>query len=241
MMLRQYYPEQRPAPNELIASQMEQVRRIAHYFHGRVRGAVEVEDLIQAGCIGLVDAAQKYERKEGASFATYASIRIRGAMADHLRRASNLCRTTIINRQRVNRATLALERRLQRAPTSVEIAEELEMTVGEYEHWRQAFQANTLQTIEEVHDEFSVWFFSSSGNPEEEINKTELRAALRKALESLSQREALVIQLYYVEECNIYEIAEILDVTTGRVSQIKKAAISTLRTRLAELTGEAAD
>ncbi|MEY3004525.1 MAG: hypothetical protein RLZZ491_1701 [Pseudomonadota bacterium] len=240
-MLRAHYPEQRPAPHDLITSQMEQVRRIAHYFHGRVRGAVEVEDLIQAGYVGLVDAAQKYERKEGASFATYAGIKIRGAIGDHLRRASNLCRTTIINRQRVNRASLALERRLQRQPTSVEIADELGMSVNEYEHWRQAFQANTLQTIEEVHDEFSVWFLSNTGNPEEEINRTELRAALRKALESLSQREALVIQLYYVEERNIYEIAEILDVTTGRVSQIKKAAIGTLRARLAELTGEAQD
>jgi RNA polymerase sigma factor for flagellar operon FliA len=237
-MLRAQYPEQRPAPHELITGQMEQVRKIAHYFHGRVRGAVEVEDLIQAGYVGLVDAAQKYERKEGATFAAYAGIKIRGAIADHLRRASNLCRTTIVNRQRVNRATLALERRLQRQPTSVEIAEELGMGINEYENWRQAFQANTLQTIEEVHDEFSVWFLSTAGNPEEEINKVELRAALRKALESLSEREALVIQLYYVEELNVYEIAEILEVTTGRVSQIKKAAIGTLRQRLAELTGE---
>ncbi|WP_375571202.1 FliA/WhiG family RNA polymerase sigma factor [Seohaeicola saemankumensis] len=240
-MLRAQYPEQRPAPHDLIASQMEQVRKIAYYFHSRVRGAVEVEDLIQAGYVGLVDAAQKYERKEGASFAAYAGIKIRGAIADHLRRSSNLCRTTIANRQRVNRATLALERRLQRQPTSVEIAEELGMSVNEYEHWRQAFQANTLQTIEEVHDEFSVWFLSSAGNPEEEINKVELRAALRQALESLSEREALVIQLYYVEELNVYEITEILGVTTGRVSQIKKAAIGNLRRRLAELTGEPED
>jgi RNA polymerase sigma factor for flagellar operon FliA len=225
----------------LIAEQMDQVRRIAYYFHGRVRGAVEIEDLVQVGYIGLVDAAQKYERQEGATFAAYAGIKIRGSIADHLRRASNLCRTTIINRQKVNRASLALEQRLQRMPTSVEIAAELEMSVQEYEQWRQAFQANTLQSIEEVHDEFSVWFFSDAGNPEDEINKTELRAALRKALESLSEREALVIQLYYVEECNIYEIAEILEVTTGRVSQIKKAAIGTLRNRLAELTGDTQD
>ncbi|MBO6775096.1 MAG: FliA/WhiG family RNA polymerase sigma factor [Marinibacterium sp.] len=237
-MLRAQYPEQRPAPHDLITSQMEQVRKIAYYFHGRVRGAAEVEDLIQVGYVGLVDAAQKYERKEGASFAAYAGIRIRGAIADHLRRASNLCRTTILNRQMVNRATVALERRLQRQPTSIEIAEELGMGINEYEQWRQAFQANTLQTIEEVYDEFSVWFVSTAGNPEEEINKVELRAALRKALESLSQREALVIQLYYVEELNVYEIAEILEVTKGRVSQIKKAAIGNLRQQLTELTGE---
>ena len=240
-MLHAQYPEQRPPPHDLIASQMEQVRKLAYYFHGRVRGAAEVEDLIQAGYVGLVDAAQKYERKEGASFAAYAGIKIRGAIADHLRRASNLCRTTIRNQQRVKHAMLALERRLQRLPSSIEIAEELGMSVNEYEQWRKAFQANTLQTIEEVHDEFSVWFLSSVGNPEEEINKTELRAALRKSLEALSPREALVIQLYYVEELNVYEIAETLDVTTGRVSQIKKAAISTLRNRLMELTGDNQD
>ncbi|MGA1178978.1 MAG: sigma-70 family RNA polymerase sigma factor [Marivivens sp.] len=240
-MLRAHYPEERPSPHDLINGQMEQVRRIAHYFHGRVRGVVEVEDLIQVGYVGLVEAAQKYERKEGASFASYAGIKIRGAITDHLRRASNLCRTTIIHRQKVNLATLALERRLQRQPSSVEIAEELGMCIDEYEHWRTAFQANSLQTIEEVHDEFSVWFVSAAGNPEEEINKTEVRACLRKALESLSQREALVIQLYYVEERNIYEIAEILEVTTGRVSQIKKAAIAALRHRLSVLTGESPD
>lgn len=236
-MLRSQYPEQRPEPHDLITSQMKQVRKIAYYFHGRVRGAVEVEDLIQAGYVGLVDAAQKYKRKENVNFAAYAGIKIRGAILDYLRRASNLCRTTIVNRQRANRATLSLERRLQRQPTSVEIAEELGMGINEYEHWRQAFQANTLQTIEEVHEDFSVWFLSTAGNPEDEINKVELRAALRKALESLSHREALVIQLYYAEELNVYEIAKILEVTTGRVSQIKKAAIGTLRQRLTRLTG----
>jgi RNA polymerase sigma factor FliA len=88
-----------------------------------------------------------------------------------------------------------------------------------------------------VYDEYSIWYVSDKGNPEEELSKTELRNALRKALEGLAQREALVLQLYYVEELNVYEIAEVLEVTTGRVSQIKKSAISNLRTLLAQVTG----
>lgn len=235
-MLRAGYPEQSPTPYDLIDGQMEQVRKLAYYYHSRVRGAVEVEDLVQVGYVGLLDAAQKYVRKEGVSFASYAGIRIRGAIVDHLRRASNLCRTTITMQQRVTQATKVLERTLQRNPTPVEIAAELGMGLNEFEGWRQAFQANTHQSLEEMQDEFSIWFVTDRGNPEEELNKTELRAALRKSLESLSKREAMVLQLYYVEELNVYEIAEILEVTTGRVSQIKKAAINTLRNRLADLT-----
>lgn len=233
-----FYAEANPKPDQLIEGQLEQVRKIAHFYHGRVRGAVEVDDLIQVGYVGLVDAAQRYVRKENVTFASYAKIRIRGAIVDHLRRASNLCRTTIAHRQQIKKATETLERRLQRTPTANEIADEIGMSVSEYETWRLAFEANSPSSIDEILDDYSMWFHRSTETPEDEINKTELKAALRKALEKLSQREALVIQLYYVEELNVYEIAEILDVTTGRVSQIKKSAIHNLRDHLAALTGE---
>ena len=92
-----------------------------------------------------------------------------------------------------------------------------------------AFQANTHQSIESVYDQFAIWFTSSDNNPEEELNETELQNLLKEALKTLPEREALVIQLYYVEEMNVFEIGEVLDVSTGRVSQIKKAAIAHLR------------
>ena len=84
-----------------------------------------------------------------------------------------------------------------------------------------AFQANTPQSIDSVYDQFSIWFTSSENNPEEDVNEVELRELLKKALTELSEREALVIQLYYVEELNVFEIAKVLEVSTGRVSQIK--------------------
>jgi RNA polymerase sigma factor for flagellar operon FliA len=95
--------------------------------------------------------------------------------------------------------------------------------------WEQAFQANVHQSLDNVYDEFSIWFVSNENTPEDNISDNELRSVLKDALTTLPEREALVIQLYYVEELNVYEIAEILEVTTGRVSQIKKAAIARLR------------
>jgi len=238
MMLRRGYLEQSTRPEDLVATHLEMVRRIAYQLHGRVRGAVEVEDLIQVGYMGLVDASQKYEKRDGVNFDAYALIRIRGAILDFLRRNSNLCRTTIVMRQKISGATLALERRLQRAPLPAEVAEETGLSLRELDQWEQAFQANVHHSLDEAYDEFSIWFAESSDNPEEALSQTELRGALRDALATLPEREALVLQLYYVEELNVYEIAEVLEVTTGRVSQIKKAAIGRIRATLARMLDE---
>jgi RNA polymerase sigma factor for flagellar operon FliA len=241
MMMSGKYPEQSPNPQDLVETHIGLVRRLAHYFHSRVRGVVEVEDLIQIGCVGLVDAAQRYVKKDGVSFTNYASIRIRGAIVDHLRRSSNLCRTTISMQQKVKQATSLLQKRLHRLPEDAEVAKELGLSIAEYDRWQHAFQANRHQSLDEVHDDYGHLFVSKTATPEEEMNKVELRAALRASLEDLSEREALVVQLYFVEELNVYEIAEILDVTTGRVSQIKKAALLNLRSGLARRTGDDGD
>ena len=105
----------------------------------------------------------------------------------------------------------------------------MEMSEERLTEWEAAFQANTPQSIDSVYDQFSIWFASSDNNPEQEVNEVELQKLLKKALTKLPEREALVIQLYYVEELNVFEIAEVLEVSTGRVSQIKKSAIVQLR------------
>ena len=238
MTLRGQYSEQNPKPEVLIEAELQTVRRIAFYFHGRVKGAVEVDDLIQIGYLGLIDASQKYVKKAGVTFSSYAKIRIRGAIVDYLRRNSNLCRSTIAMKQKVNKATLGLERKLQRAAMDEEIANELQLSVEELRKWQQAFEANLHQSIDEVHDEHSIWFVSDDANPEEALSNQEVKRGLRGELEKLSEREAMVMQLYYVEELNVYEIAEILGVTTGRVSQIKKAAISNLRSGMESFLGQ---
>jgi len=234
MMMRNQYLEQKPDVEELITSHMELVRQIAWHMHGRVYSSVEIEDLIQIGYFGLVTAAQNYTLREGATFASYAGIRIRGAIVDHLRKNSNLCRTTIEMQKKTNVAERELRNSLGREPTTGELAKHMEISDDEMSSWQQAFQANVHQSLDSVYDEFSVWFVSPENTPEENINDEELRRLLQEALRTLPEREALVIQLYYVEELNVYEIAEVLDVTTGRVSQIKKSAVSSLRHFLGE-------
>ena len=215
--------------NALVENNMGLVRKIAWHIHGRVKSAIEIEDLIQIGMYGLVTAAQNYIVKEGVSFASYAGIRIRGEIVDHLRRNSNLCRTTIQMQQKYNASFEKLSRQLQREPKNSEIAIDMGLEASELDNWEQAFAANTHQSLDSVYDEFSIWFASNDQSPEDELSDTELRENLVEALKTLPEREAMLVQLYYVEELNVYEIAEVLEITTGRVSQIKKSAISRLR------------
>ena len=223
------YSESTKDINSLVEKNMGLVRKIAWHMHGRVKSAVDIEDLIQIGMYGLVTAAQNYVVKEGVSFSSYASIRIRGEIVDHLRRNSNLCRTTIQMQQKYKSSVEMLSKQLQRQPNNDEIAVEMGLKTAELHNWEQAFAANTHQSLDTAYDEFSIWFATKEQNPEEELTDTELRENLVEALKTLPEREALLIQLYYVEELNVYEIAEVLDITTGRVSQIKKNAVSRLR------------
>ena len=131
--------------------------------------------------------------------------------------------------KKANAAEQKLQALHSRKPTVDEIAQEMEISPESLMEWQQAFQANVHQSLDSVYDEFSIWFESTENTPEDNLNDEEMRGMLKDALHTLSEREGLVIQLYFVEELNVYEIAEILEVTTGRVSQIKSAAVSRLR------------
>jgi len=235
--MKAHYPEQKQDVEQLISDHLDLVKKIAWHIHGRVALSAEIEDLIQIGYYGLVLAAQNYTVKEGASFASYASLRIRGEIVDHLRKNSNLCRTTIKMQQRVRQAEEKLRSANGRDPQLHEVAEYLDIDEHEMMEWEKAFQANNHQSLDSVYDEFSIWFVSDEDNPEEVVNDIELRASLKEALKALPEREALLIQLYYVEELNVYEIAEVLEITTGRVSQIKKSAVRRLREHLSNPEG----
>ena len=118
---------------------------------------------------------------------------------------------------------------IQREPTPSEIAEKMGLGLDEYRDWEKAFNANIHQSLDEVYDEYSMWFVSKESTPEENLDKSQLKDILARALKDLPSKEAMVIQLYYVEELNVYEIAEVMEITTGRVSQIKKSAVALLR------------
>lgn len=229
MIAPQSYAEQQLNPTRLVEQHMSLVQRLAWHFHGRVGRFIEIDDLLQAGYLGLIDASQRYSVCDGVSFAAYAAIRIRGSIIDHLRRNSNLCRNSITMRQKIEATRRKLSQRLGREPDVPELAAALEMSTDKLQDWESRFQTNQLQSLDEVYTDHSILFSDHGATPEDEVEHLQLKALLRHALEDLPERSALVLQLYYVEELNVYEIAAILDVTTGRVSQIKKAAINQLR------------
>ena len=232
---RDHYADQKIDVDEVIKLNTNLVKKIAWHIYGRASHAIEIEDLMQIGFAALVNAAQQYTRKEGATFATYASIRIKGDIIDHLRKASNLCRTTISMKKRYNKVLTDLQSKLFREPTSEEISTAMGITEVEFREWERAFQANSHESLDSVYDQYSVWFASAEDSPEELLNDKDLKEVLKQALKQLSGNEAMVIQLYYVEELNVMEIAEVLDVSSGRVSQIKKSAIANLRDQMKNL------
>lgn len=238
-MLAKRYPEQDgPSPERLVRTHMDLVRKIAWHLHGRVGRMAEVEDMLQVGYMGLVDAAQRYTPRQGATFAAYAAIRIRGSIIDYLRASSSLCRATIVMQQKMRAATQKLEQQLLRTPEKAEVATEMGLTVGELEDWETQFGASQIKSLDEVYTDHSLLFSDAARTVEDKMQQDEMRKMLRTALGQLPQREALVLQLYFVEELNVYEIAEILGVTTGRVSQIKKAAVGRLRESIAAMEEE---
>ena len=181
---------------------------------------------------GLVAAAQKYSPKEGVNFQQYAQLRIRGSIIDFLRKNSNLCRTTIKKKQEFEKCKVELQKELGRDPSKYEIIEKLGISDDDFNYWEKAFEANTLQSLDQAYDEYSIVYASSSSNPEVSLQDKQLKNQIKQALSVLNQREAMVAQLYYVEELNIYEISEILEISTGRISQIKKIIIEKLRNEI---------
>lgn len=232
------YSEQKTDPAKLVEENMALVQRLAWHFQGRVGRFIEIDDLLQAGYMGLVEASQRYSVREGVAFAAYAAIRIRGAIIDLLRRNSNLCRNTITMRQTIERTRRDLTQKLGESPTPEQIAEATNMTVQELLDWENKFQVNQLQSLDEVYTDHSLIFGTTEGSAEDKLEMTQLKGVLRGCLEKLPEREAMVLQFYYVEELNVYEIGAILNVTTGRVSQIKKAAVMRLRDMITAKLGD---
>lgn len=223
------YTQKSDDKNDLINKNISIVKKIAFYYFGRLHKVVEVEDLLQIGMVGLIEAAHNYQPHDGVSFENYAKLRVKGAIVDFLRKSSNLCRGTIKRKQDFDKASRKLEVDLKRLPNSEEIANELNINVSDLMSWKHDFAASNHQSIEEATDAYGDFLFSGEATVEEKILNGELKSILRANIGRLKEQQLLVLQLYYVEELNVYEIAEAISVSTGRVSQIKSAAIKELR------------
>jgi RNA polymerase sigma factor for flagellar operon FliA len=222
-----------PNPEKLAQQYMPLVRKIAWHVHGRVSSAIEIEDLLQIGMVALVEAANGFEDR-GHGFASYAQMRVRGAMIDHLRRHATICRSAMARRKTIQEARRALEQKTGRAPSEAELAEHLGL---DSEGWRDLVEGTESaqhQSIEEVYSDQSMWFADIGERADEMLERESLKRAIAVCIAELPPREAMVLQLYFVEELNLEEIGLTLDIGAARVCQIKKAALDKLRGRLAD-------
>ncbi len=216
---------------DLVRSHMQLVRKIAWHVHGRVSSAIDVEDLIQIGMIALVEAANGYEDR-GHAFSTYASMRVRGAMIDHLRRHAAISRSAMVKRREMLKAKSDFEKTYGRSPSESELAQAMGLDGASLRTLIDETAANYHETIDEVYSDQSMWFADVEERVDQTIEREELASALAEHIASLPEREARVLQLYFVEEMNLEEIGQTLGIGAARVCQIKKAALDKLRTSL---------
>ena len=208
------------------------VKRIAHHLMARLPSSVAVDDLIQAGMIGLMEALQKYDAARGASFDTYAGIRIRGAMLDEVRRSDWAPRSVHRQGREVGETIRRLEHRLGRAPAEREIAAAMELSLEEYHQILHDSVASRLFSFDALIEEGGQPVQEEKDLVVDEVTQAAMRQALAEAISQLPEREALVLSLYYDEELNLKEIGEVLGVSESRVSQIHSQAVARLRARL---------
>jgi RNA polymerase sigma factor for flagellar operon FliA len=229
-----------PAVNEglLVQRHSELVRRIAHHLMGRLPASVDVTDLIQAGLIGLLEAARNYSGAHGASFETYAGIRIRGAMLDELRRGDWAPRSVHRRLREIGAAMRAIEQESGREARDSEIAKRLGIELDEYhQHVQDAAQCQVLSISPRDDDDGDLDSPSGEEGPQAVLERGEFQRELIKAIESLPEREKMVLSLYYDDELNLREIGEVLEVSESRVCQIHGQALLRLRARLGDWRG----
>ena len=214
------------------------VKKIAHHLLARLPASVQLDDLIQSGMMGLLEAASKFDGSKGAKFETFAGIRIRGAMLDEIRRGDWVPRSVHRNNRRVAQVIDELEQELGRDARDTEIAERLDMTLNEYHHILNDVSVGKVIGIEDlgVTQDVLTQEASSSDRNYEQLLEGQFQSAMVSAIKQLPERDALVLSLYYDEALNLKEIGAILDVSESRVSQIHSQAMLRLKAKLKHWT-----
>jgi RNA polymerase sigma factor for flagellar operon FliA len=236
----QYRAHQNGSANDIVERHGELVRRIAHHLAARLPASVEIDDLIQAGMLGLIDAARNFQADQGAAFETYASIRIRGAMIDEIRRGDWVPRSVHRRYRDMIAATRDIEQRTGCAATSQQIAAALGVTLDEYHHMVENAARGQLVSFDahmEEHDGEPRLASAGTATPARAFEQDAFRVALGGAIGDLPEREQLVLSLYYEQELNLREIGAVLSVSESRVCQIHGQAVVRLRARLSEWRG----
>ncbi|RMG29714.1 MAG: RNA polymerase sigma factor FliA [Gammaproteobacteria bacterium] len=223
--------------DELVMQHAPLVKRIAYHLMSRLPPSVQADDLIQAGMIGLLEAARNYDPSQGASFETYAGIRIRGAMLDEIRRTDWTPRSVHRKARQVAEAVREIENREGRDARDSEVAELLGITIEEYHRILQDATGARVFSFEDPGaggDDNEIRSLDEGNQPFDDLQASSFQEALAEAIAGLPERERLVMALYYDEELNLREIGEVLGVSESRVCQIHGQALIRLRARMAD-------
>jgi len=225
--------------NSLLTAHMPLVKRLAHQMKAKLPPSVEVDDLVQAGMMGLLDAINRYEENHGAQFETYAVLRIRGAMLDELRSSDWMPRSTRANMRKVEQAMATLQQQLGRPPSESEVAKSLKLSLADYQDLLGDSGGHQLVYYEDFHDDeggdsFLDRHAVDDADPLKSLLDTDFRQTVIDAIDALPPREKMLMGLYYEEELNLKEIGAVMGVSESRVSQLHTQAVARLRTYLRE-------
>lgn len=222
---------------EVVESYAPLVKRIAHHLLLRMPASVQVDDLIQSGMIGLLEAARKYDVTKGASFETYAGIRIRGSMLDEVRKGDWAPRSVHRKSRKVAEAIKAIESRTGKDAKDKDIADEMSIDLKAYYTILQDASGSRLFSFDDVMEGDDSAIELAVGElpgPCDGLQRDSFKSHLARAIDGLPEREKLVLALYYDEELNLKEIGEVIGVSESRVSQIHSQAAMRLRARLVD-------
>jgi RNA polymerase sigma factor for flagellar operon FliA len=232
--------DRRVVSDDFVEQHLVLVKRIAHHLAARLPASVELDDLMQAGLMGLIEAAGNFDASRGASFDTYAGIRIRGAMLDEVRKSDWTPRSVHQRHRQIVEAIQRVEAATGAAAEDADVARELGISLNDYHEVLRDAASCRLFSLEQpfttLQEPLEVPAEGEPG-PEERAQTTEMRGRLADAIRGLPEREQLVLSLYYHQELNLKEIGTVLDVTESRVSQIHSQALLRLRARLQEEAG----
>ncbi|MGV8843808.1 MAG: RNA polymerase sigma factor FliA [Pseudomonas sp.] len=227
------------AQHQLIERYAPLVKRIAYHMLARLPASVQVDDLIQAGMLGLLESSKKYDASKGASFETFAGIRIRGSMLDEVRKGDWAPRSVHRNTRMVSEAIRTIEARTGAEAKDQEVAAELQLSIEDYYGILSDTLGSRLFSFDDLlqdgeHDGLREDAGITHAEPSRDLEDQRFQAALADAITKLPERERLVLALYYDEELNLKEIGEVLGVSESRVSQLHSQCAARLRARLSE-------
>jgi RNA polymerase sigma factor for flagellar operon FliA len=225
-----------PLANRTATEFAPLVKRIAYQLASKLPASVQVDDLMQAGMMGLLDAMEHYDESHGAQFETYASQRIRGAMLDELREIDWVPRSVRKNARDIERAITALQQKLGHPPMEQEIAEAMGVDIAEYQSMLADARGHQLVYYEDFQNEdgdpIELNLADNRPNPFEMLQDHGMREALIDAIEALPEREKMMMAMYYQEDLNLKEIGAVMGVSESRVCQIHTQAVMRLRSKL---------